>query len=264
MTMIVGCSPGTVYTGHRTRAGQVSGRRHQGHIHGGKRQHLLCLVAASKNLVNGTVVTMDGTFTVTVAAIGGSTQRAAAGAIAICSIRHRRPPTSGASTRHLLGARHRRYSAQRPIDDGRHGRRARRCGDVGVGRARRHHADHHGNGRLRDRDAELSAVVGLSSHPDINYPRNQLGAAPMRPHFQRETRIMDENPTPATDKTDKTERPLRQSPAWTRASLQRPARARPKASCRRLAQQRDHQVPQELTAPGKTRDGKPSRWKAGA
>lgn len=93
MTMMVGCSPGTVYSGTELVQGKCPVPGSRGTSDGGKRQHVLCLVAASQNLTNGTVVTMDGTFTVTVAAVGGApAARSGQVAVAICSI------TASAST----------------------------------------------------------------------------------------------------------------------------------------------------------------------
>jgi hypothetical protein len=69
---LVGGQPGRIYSGDEVAAGKVSpGQRLsvRDPNSGGDKEYVLCCVAAAQNLTLGTVVTIDGSFVVTVAAV---------------------------------------------------------------------------------------------------------------------------------------------------------------------------------------------------
>ena len=73
MTMTIGGNPGRVYTPTEMTNGTAPGKGNKlslGTTEGTK-EYILCEAAASQNLTNGLVVTMDGSFIVTVAAANG-------------------------------------------------------------------------------------------------------------------------------------------------------------------------------------------------
>lgn len=85
MSFIVGINPGAQYSGSDFIAGKcpkpgTSGRD------GSSREYTLCLVAASQNLTNGQVVTIDGNFAVTVAASNPTVSAGQALGVAITSV----------------------------------------------------------------------------------------------------------------------------------------------------------------------------------
>lgn len=78
MTMLIGGQPGRIYTGEEIAAGKASlGQRLmvKDATSGGDKEYVLCLVAASQNLISGHVVTINGGFTVTVAAVATANTR---------------------------------------------------------------------------------------------------------------------------------------------------------------------------------------------
>jgi len=71
--MLVGGQPGRIYTDTEIAQGKQSvGQRLsvKDPVAGGDKEYVLCCVAASQNLVTGTIVTISGDFVVTVAATG--------------------------------------------------------------------------------------------------------------------------------------------------------------------------------------------------
>lgn len=76
MTYIVGMAPGTQYSGNDFLQGKIPGLGTVGRTNDGK-EYVMCLVAASQNLIDGHLVTIDSTFTVTIAAAGAPAASAA-------------------------------------------------------------------------------------------------------------------------------------------------------------------------------------------
>lgn len=72
MTMMIGGAPGEQYSGTDLLQGKIPrvGTKLVTSDADGNKEYLLCLVAASQNLINGHLVTIDSGFVVTVAAAG--------------------------------------------------------------------------------------------------------------------------------------------------------------------------------------------------
>ena len=68
MTYLIGISPGTVYTETEAVQGKCPGAGTRGVTSDGK-EFLMCKVAATQNIVNGTVVTVNPAFVITVASV---------------------------------------------------------------------------------------------------------------------------------------------------------------------------------------------------
>ena len=84
--MGVGVQPGEVYTGDQIRQGKGASPGMPG-SNGQNKQYIMCRVAAGQTIVNGTVVTWDGSFECTIAS--ATAPASAAGrqvAVAQCSV----------------------------------------------------------------------------------------------------------------------------------------------------------------------------------
>jgi hypothetical protein len=75
MSMTIGGAPGRVYTPTEMTNGTAPAKGQKYAVTGGgsegTKEYIMCEAAASQNLTNGLVVTMDGSFIVTVAAANG-------------------------------------------------------------------------------------------------------------------------------------------------------------------------------------------------
>lgn len=72
MAMMIGGAPGTQYTGTELLQGKCPkvGTKLAVSNGDGEKEYVLCLVAAAQNLIDGHLVTINGSFAVTVAAAG--------------------------------------------------------------------------------------------------------------------------------------------------------------------------------------------------
>lgn len=83
--MLIGGQPGRIYTSDEIAQGKASkGQRLsvKDPAGGGDKEYVLCVVAASQNLISGQVVTIDGDFAITVAAV--AVANTAANQLGVC------------------------------------------------------------------------------------------------------------------------------------------------------------------------------------
>jgi hypothetical protein len=100
MTMMIGGSPGRIYSETEASQGIAPSQGERLSVKdassGGTKEYLFCKVAASQNLITGHVVTIDGSFVVTIAAVATANTAAHQLGVAIT------PTTSGTASASTL------------------------------------------------------------------------------------------------------------------------------------------------------------------